>query len=157
MEPRNRISSKALKVWRISGVINAAICWVITIAVLVVTILFDWPYWAIGATGLISTAVTYISVFLFPSMKWKRWRYDVREKEIEIQSGLFIIKRTLVPMIRVQHVETNQGPLLRKYQLASVEISTAATTHEIPALELTEADELRFYISKMASVEEDDV
>lgn len=90
-------------------------------------------------------------------MKWKRWRYEVREKEIEIQSGLFIIKRTLVPMIRVQHVETNQGPLLRKYQLASVEISTAATTHEIPALELPEADELRFYISKMASVEEDDV
>lgn len=157
MEPRNRISSKALKVWRVSGVINAVICWVITSAILVVTILFDWPYWAIGTAGLISVAVTYISVFLFPSMKWKRWRYDVREKEIEIQSGLFIIKRTLIPMVRVQHVETNQGPLLRKYQLASVEISTAATTHEIPALELTEADELRFYISKMASVEEDDV
>ncbi|WP_028390578.1 PH domain-containing protein [Bacillus cihuensis] len=157
MEPRNRISNKALKVWRVSGIIRAAICWIITIAVLVVTILFDWSYWAIGAAGIISIVVTYISVFLFPSMKWKRWRYEVREKEIEIQSGLFIIKRTLVPMIRVQHVETNQGPLLRKYQLASVEISTAATTHEIPALELPEADELRFYISKMASVEEDDV
>ena len=60
-------------------------------------------------------------------------------------------------MIRVQHVETSQGPFLRKYDLASVEVSTAATVHTIPALDLQEADELRHYISKMASVEEEDV
>ena len=60
---------------------------------------------------------------------------EVRETEIEIQRGIFVIKRTLVPMIRVQHVETNQGPFLRKYDLASVEVSTAATVHTIPALD----------------------
>lgn len=60
-------------------------------------------------------------------------------------------------MIRVQHVETCQGPFLRKYQLASVEVSTAATVHTIPALDIQEADELRRYISKMASVEDEDV
>ena len=81
----------------------------------------------------------------------------MRNTEIDIQSGIFVIKRTLIPMNRVQHVETKQGPLLRKYELASVEISTAATMHVIPALDLTEADELRHYISKMASVEEEDV
>ena len=37
-------------------------------------------------------------------------------------------------MIRVQHVDTVQGPILRKYQLASVIVNTAATAHEIPAL-----------------------
>lgn len=71
--------------------------------------------------------------------------------------GLFIIRRTLIPMIRVQHVETCQGPFLHKYQLASVEVSTAATVHTIPALDIQEADELRQYISKMASVEDEDV
>jgi uncharacterized protein len=157
MEPRNQISTKALKVWRISGLLISLIFWGITLTIIILTQVFDWPYWISLVTSGVSLVVTYLSVYLLPSLRWKRWRYEVRDTEVEIQSGIFIIKRTLIPMVRVQHVETNQGPLLRKYQLASVEISTAATTHEIPALELSEADDLRFYISKMASVEEEDV
>jgi uncharacterized protein len=67
------------------------------------------------------------------------------------------VKRTLVPMVRVQHVDTVQGPLLRKYGLATITISTAATTHEIPALDMFEADNLRSSISALARVAEDDV
>jgi len=55
------------------------------------------------------------------------------------------VKRTLIPMIRVQHVDSSQGPLLKKYRLASVTISTAATVHEIPALDEEEAEELRYF------------
>ncbi|MGE7880197.1 PH domain-containing protein [Peribacillus muralis] len=157
MEPENRISNKALTVWKISGIISCSITWIIVIAVLVLTILFDWPYWIIGALSILSIIQSYLSIFLMPLVKWKRWRYEVRNTDIDIQSGIFVIKRTLIPMIRVQHVETKQGPLLRKYALASVEISTAATMHVIPALDLAEADELRRYISRMASVEEEDV
>ena len=32
-------------------------------------------------------------------------------------------------MVRVQHVDTEQGPILRKYDLSSITISTAATSH----------------------------
>lgn len=60
-------------------------------------------------------------------------------------------------MIRVQHVDTNQGPILKKYGLATVEISTAATIHKIPALELAEAEELRYYIGKLTRVADEDV
>ena len=157
MEPQNQISQKALKVWRIIGVIECSITWVITIAVLILTIMFDWPFWIVGILVAIALVQPYFWIYLFPLVKWKHWRYEVRETEIEIQRGIFIIKRTLVPMVRVQHVETSQGPLLRKYHLASVDISTAATVHTIPALDIREADELRHYISKMASVEEEDV
>ena len=157
MEPQNQISQRALKVWRIIGVIECSITWVITIAVLILTIMFDWPFWIVGILVAIALVQPYFWIYLFPLVKWKHWRYDVRETEIEIQRGIFIIKRTLVPMVRVQHVETSQGPLLRKYHLASVDISTAATVHTIPALDIREADELRHYISKMASVEEEDV
>ena len=74
-----------------------------------------------------------------------------------MQHGVFVIERTLVPMVRVQHVDTTQGPLLRKYQLATIYISTAATRHEIPAIDLQEAEELRHSISALARVAEDDV
>ena len=76
---------------------------------------------------------------------------------MELQEGIFIVKRTLIPMIRVQHVDTVQGPILRKYQLASVIINTAATSHEIPALEESEAEELRRLISNLARVADEDV
>ncbi|KWW12648.1 MULTISPECIES: PH domain-containing protein [Peribacillus] len=157
MEPENRISNKALTVWKISGLIGSAITWIISIAILTLTIFFKWTYWIVGILFIISIIQSYLSIYLMPSIKWKRWRYEVRNTDIDIQNGIFIIKRTLIPMIRVQHVETKQGPLLRKYELASVEISTAATMHVIPALDLAEADELRRYISRMASVEEEDV
>ena len=79
-------------------------------------------------------------------------RQRLKSKEVYL-----LLRELLFLWSRVQHVETSQGPLLRKYHLASVDISTAATVHTIPALDLREADELRHYISKMASVEEEDV
>ncbi len=60
-------------------------------------------------------------------------------------------------MIRVQHVDTEQGPVLKKFGLATVSVSTAATTHNIPALALEEALELRDRIGILARVEEEDV
>lgn len=157
MELQNQISTKALKVWRIIGIIECSITWIMTIAVFILTIAIDWPYWIVAILAVIALVQPYFWIYLFPLVKWKRWRYEVRETEIEIQRGLFIIRRTLVPMVRVQHVETSQGPFLRKYDLASVDVSTAATVHRIPALDIQEANELRQYISKMASVEEEDV
>ncbi|WP_110926389.1 PH domain-containing protein [Bacillus massiliglaciei] len=157
MEPRMRISEKGLSVWRIQGLIECVVTWVITAAVLVLTLIFDWPFWIVGILLGLSVIQPYFSIFFFPSLRWKRWRYEVRETEIDIQRGIFIVTRTLIPMIRVQHVETAQGPLLRKHDLATIQISTAADVHEIPSLNLSEADELRQYISRMASVEEEDV
>lgn len=87
----------------------------------------------------------------------KVWRYEVHENEIDIQSGIFVVTRVIVPMVRVQHVDTSQGPLLRKYNLATVKIFTAATVHSIPALEMEEADQLRDSISRLARVTDDDV
>lgn len=60
-------------------------------------------------------------------------------------------------MVRVQHVDTKQGPLMSKFVLASVTISTAAGSHEIPALKEEIADELRDHISILARVVEEDV
>ena len=45
-------------------------------------------------------------------------------------------------MVRVQHVDTEQGPILKKYDLATITISSAATTHTIPALITAEADRI---------------
>jgi uncharacterized protein len=156
-EPQKRISPKALKVWKIYGVIETLIVAAVAAGAITLTVMFEWPQWIIAAAVAVLILFTYLFVFFIPTIKWKRWRYEVREQEIELQRGIFIVKRTLVPMVRVQHVDTVQGPILKKYELATITISTAATVHEIPALDVEEADELRNSISQLARVAEDDV
>ena len=123
----------------------------------VLTYIYDWPWCIYGGAAGVVIIYAYLFIVLFPKIRWLRWRYEVRESEIELQHGLFIVKRTLIPMVRVQHVDTSQGPILRKYNLAGITISTAATNHTIPALVMEEADELRSRISALARVAEDDV
>ncbi|ASN07093.1 PH domain-containing protein [Virgibacillus necropolis] len=155
--PINTIADDAIKAWKISAIIYISILWIIIVAGLVISIIFNFPLWYTVIGSLISGLLHYLFVYLLPKVRWKRWRYEVFEQEIYIQHGIIIVSRTLVPMIRVQHVDTKQGPILKKYQLASVTISTAATTHEIPALLEEDAASLRDRISALARVNEDDV
>ncbi len=155
--PHKRISNKALTVWRISGVIKAFIGWSVTAVALFLLHIFDAPSWISVILIVLAVIFPCLHILVFPVLRWRSWRYEVREEEIELEEGIFIKTRTLVPMVRVQHVDTRQGPILRRYKLASVVVHTAATSHEIPALEETEAEELRFFISKLARVAEEDV
>ena len=156
-QPHKRISERALTVWRITGFIITFFLLFFLGGVMTIIVLFDWPAW-IGIVAIIFFLLTAsIVIFLVPHLRWKHWRYEVREQEIEIQRGIFVIKSTLVPMVRVQHVDTEQGPLLRKYNLATVTISTAATVHGIPALDVEEAEEMRHAISRLARVADEDV
>lgn len=156
-EPQKRISERALTVWKISAGLHSLVVWIIAGGLITLTVLFDWPYWIIGAAVVVAALYSYLLIVLLPTLRWKRWRYEVREQEIELQYGVFIIKKTLIPMIRVQHVDTQQGPLLRKYRLSTVTVSTAATVHEIPALDMEEAEGLRTSISRLARVADEDV
>lgn len=156
-QPKNRISPAGLKVWRLYGVFQTALVALGAAGVAVGVYFFGGPPWIYAVCAIALLFFGFLAVFLFPKIRWERWRYEVREQEIELQYGLFVIKRTLVPMVRVQHVDTEQGPILRKYGLAAISISTAATVHTVPALVTEEADELRNRISVLARVAEDDV
>lgn len=152
--PREKISQKALTVWRIYGAL-------FTLASLIpVGISVYFVFWAekisvwffIGSIAL-ALLIAIFAIYVIPTLRYKRWRYEIRGEDLLIQKGLFIKTQTLIPLIRVQHVDTMQGPILRKFHLASVEISTAATQHEIPALEEAEAETLRQWISNWIKAE----
>lgn len=100
---------------------------------------------------LIATAVALalVSILLVPELRWRRWRYEVREQEIDIRHGAFTIRRTIVPMTRVQHVDTEQGLIQQSLDLATVSFNTAAGKNEIPHLEKREADRVRDRIAEI--------
>lgn len=155
--PKNTIALHAIKAWKITALLYIIFLWFLTIAGGVLTFIYDIRLLYLVIATIISGITTYLFVFLLPKLRWKRWRYEVFEQEIYIQHGILIVSRTIVPMIRVQHVDTKQGPILKRFHLASVTISTAATTHEIPALLEKDASELRDRLSVLARVAEDDV
>lgn len=156
-QPKNNIAHDAIKAWRITASIYMTVLWLLIIAGAVLTYIFDFSYVYVSIGAGIGIVCVFIFVFLIPKLRYRRWRYEIFEQEIYIQHGILIVTRTIIPMIRVQHVDTEQGPILKRYQLATVSISTAATTHEIPALREDDASSIRDRISTLARVDEDDV
>lgn len=166
-EPATRIHKNAIKAWTVNALLFGLFWFTPSIIQLALAINHNsgigtpWYHgmdWLLFGSIFLASLIFYLLTgVLLPNIRWKRWKYDVSEKEIDMLRGIIIKKRTLVPINRVQHVDTKQGPIYRKFGLSSVTISTAATTHEIPALDDDTADELRTTISTLVRKVKDDV
>ncbi|PXW91069.1 hypothetical protein DES38_106106 [Streptohalobacillus salinus] len=158
-EPSQQIDRRAIRVWQLNGVVTTLVFAIITATLYIVKGQYNWPdfvsYITYGLAALTSIYLL-VAIFVVPYIKWRRWRYQIYPHEIYVQRGLIIITRTVVPISRVQHVDTEQGPFLRAFKLSTVSVSTAATTHQIPALPVEEAEQLRDDIARLAGVDDDD-
>ena len=85
-----------------------------------------------------------------PLVRWRTWRYEVRDEEIDLLRGAVVVTRTLIPMTRVQHVDTRRTPLSDVFGLRSVTVHTAAGSHSIPALREGDAAAIRDRIALLA-------
>ena len=158
IEPKEKLDPRALKAWFFSGLLWGLLLMIVPVAYFILNNLFwNLPlfYGWLGA-GAVVLFILWEAVII-PKLKLHFWRYEIREEEIDIRHGVFIIRRTLIPMVRVQHVDTEHGPVMRLFNLATLRISTAATNHRIPALSREKAAELRGEISALARVSDEDV
>ncbi|MDR9419578.1 PH domain-containing protein [Gracilimonas sp.] len=165
-EPLQRIHKNAIKAWRTLSLLLGLLWFIPSAFYLVMEISVstkEAPWyseidWILLLSMFLIALILYVAFpLIFPKIRWQRWKYEVSDEGIDMLRGIIIKKRTMVPINRVQHVDTRQGPIYRKYDLASVTISTAATTHEIPALDNETADELRNTISTLVRKIQSDV
>jgi membrane protein YdbS with pleckstrin-like domain len=141
-EPSHRLSPTARWLWRAQGLIA-------TIPALVLSgALRSGP--GGSAWLLLPLVVLLASAVAIPELRWRRWRYEVRDEEIDLRHGTVTITRTLIPMLRVQHVDTTRGPLDQLLGLATVVVHTAAGRTTIPAIENDDAGRLRDHIATLA-------
>jgi membrane protein YdbS with pleckstrin-like domain len=70
----------------------------------------------------------------WPEKEHRHAAYKVDEAGIEIRSGVFWRRIVNVPRSRVQHTDVSQGPIERRYGLATLLIYTAGTDHARVAL-----------------------
>jgi membrane protein YdbS with pleckstrin-like domain len=153
--PHERLDPRALTAWRISGLLSSLVTLVLAGAISWLLWYLDQSWWLVALPLVIALVLGVVATWVAPSIQWRRWRYAVTERDIELQRGVIIITRTLIPIVRVQHVDTRQGPILRRFGLAGIAIATAAGTEEIPALAVDVADDLRNRISDLAGIADD--
>ncbi len=102
--------------------------------------------------GLLAVAVVMaaVGVVVVPVLRWRHWRYEVRDEEIDLRRGAFTVTRTLIPLPRVQHVDTRRTVVSQMFGLAVVVIHTAAGRNTIPGLAERDAAAIRDRIAELA-------
>lgn len=150
-EPAERLDPRAKTLWRVSNalwnapllVVAAAVGWLLVWRM-------DYAIFIGGLPLLAAVALYGLLVGVFPTLRWRRWRYEIREEEVDLQRGIVWVTRTLVPLARIQHVDTQHGPLQRWFGLATVIFYTAAGANHIPELSSRVAAEVRDRIAELA-------
>lgn len=86
----------------------------------------------------------------WPFLSYPRWGYALRETDLLIRSGVLFKGVVAVPFNRIQHVDSNAGPLTRSMGMAQLSIHTAGShmgSISLPGLPAKRAEELRDYLS----------
>jgi uncharacterized protein len=97
-------------------------------------------------------AVTLLLAWLaqaWPAIEYRRFSYALDPEHIEIRRGVIWRTLTSVPKSRVQHIDVAQGPLERRYGLATLSIYTAGTEFarvDLPGLTYARAVAIRDWL-----------
>ncbi len=66
--------------------------------------------------------------YKWPALRHKHLRYLVHDDGLRIRRGVLWRKVIWIPITRVQHTDFSQGPVQRKFDLATLTVHTAGTS-----------------------------
>jgi len=113
----------------------------------------------LGPLWLVAVPLAILGV-VHAVFRYRRWGFEVGEDALYLERGVVTEVATSVPFVRVQHVDTQRGPLDRLLGLASVVVYTAGSRGadvSIPGLRPERATELRERLRDLAEEGEDAV
>ena len=127
--------------------VRIAITWLVLtlIALIVNAVLFDQTRFA-GALPAGVAAIGLSTVAAAPNRIYRRLRYRLSERVLQVVRGWLFHRDTIVPLVRVQHLDVVRGPLDKMFGTASLVVHTAGTHNSIvtlPGLAPERATEMR--------------
>jgi membrane protein YdbS with pleckstrin-like domain len=94
--------------------------------------------------------------FTVPARKYRHWGYDMGTDRLRIVRGYMFYRDTIVPFGRIQHIDVDQGPIDRRYGLATLTVHTAGNHNSKVALPgLANADALAMREAIRAAIRQD--
>ncbi len=99
------------------------------------------PAWLCILAGLLWVGLLLTWATLWPGAVWRRKYWRLTDVALELNSGVLFRRQMTVPRSRVQHTEVTQGPLQRRFGLATLTAFTAG--ERFAAVSVSGLDETR--------------
>ncbi len=90
--------------------------------------------WFAVAAGAVAYAALLAWSLYWPGLRYRHASYRVAERGLWIRRGVLWRSEISVPKSRVQHTDVSQGPLERRFDLATLVLHTAGTQHAAVSL-----------------------
>ena len=140
-----KLDERAVKSWRIGRIIALGIVLAVVIPISVLLQLSSWEsIWKtiiICAMALIAI-YTAAGILIYPGLEYLQWGYIIEEDKVVIRHGIFFVKKTIIPIIRIQNITVSQGPINRKLGIYKLEMALASGSFEIEGLDKETADSI---------------
>lgn len=147
-----QISKRAITLWRIKNAVVAIVVGLLAVVVYVLSEMFDWmPLFVTWILAAIALIILLTEVIIIPNIKYRTTTYGIVDDVLKVHKGVFTKSRQHVPLIRIQNIDTKQGPLMARFNLKGVQLRTASSIVYIPELESDEADSLRDEIRQIVN------
>jgi membrane protein YdbS with pleckstrin-like domain len=81
-----------------------------------------------------------------PARRYRRMGYAFSADRLRVVTGYIFQTDSMVPLSRIQHIDVEQGPILRRFGLAELQVHTAAAGDEtvtVPGLLRADAEAMR--------------
>jgi membrane protein YdbS with pleckstrin-like domain len=75
-----------------------------------------------------------IAVVTAPDRIYRRLRYGLTERLLQVVRGWLFHVDTVVPLVRVQHIDVTRGPLEKMFGVATLVVHTAGTHNSVVTL-----------------------
>lgn len=97
----------------------------------------EGPYGLITALAWIAATAAVVAI---PTRRVTRWGYRIGEGQLRVAHGWLFRTDTIVPFVRVQHIDVGQGPIERWFGLSHLVVHTSGTHNSMVTLPGLSAD-----------------
>jgi membrane protein YdbS with pleckstrin-like domain len=150
---RHRLPARVTRYWRWRAFYSSLPPLVLLVSAAIV---LPWgPWWARWGVVAVFIAVIAACLIILPPIRHRIFWYAISSTEIDIQNGIIFVKRSIVPMRRVQTLRSERGPMADHYRMTTLKIRTAAGSVSLSGLDRGEADELCERIGRLAGLADD--
>ena len=109
-------------------------------------VLADSPVNPGGALAAVGWVLALTGIVVTPQRQWVRWGYALDGEALRVVRGFLFFTDTVVPLVRVQHIDVGQGPIERLFGIGHLIVHTAGTHNSIvvlPGLAPADAEAMR--------------
>ena len=145
--PRRTLDRTIQQVWLLQSVVPSLILGgVLAVAFAFLPVGDPWMGVVVAVAVVVVSAV-------FAVLRYRSWSYELREDSLYLERGVLTNVSTVVPYVRIQHVDASRGPIERAFGLATTVVYTAGSRGadvSIPGLSPERAEDLQDRLKQLA-------